>query len=60
MREAIAANTRPNDRAMRSRSERIIVTPGGKPVMFFSILALIEEGDEVIYPESRAFRSTNR
>ena len=31
-------------------SDRIIVTPGGKPVMFFSILALIEEGDEVIYP----------
>tara|TARA_B110000438_G_scaffold112997_1_gene110820 strand:+ start:3132 stop:4298 length:1167 start_codon:yes stop_codon:yes gene_type:complete len=30
--------------------ERVIVTPGGKPVMFFSILALIEEGDEVIYP----------
>lgn len=29
---------------------RVIVTPGGKPVMFFSILALIEEGDEVIYP----------
>ena len=30
--------------------ERIIVTPGGKPVMFFSILALINPGDEVIYP----------
>lgn len=29
---------------------RVIVTPGGKPVMFFSILSLIEEGDEVIYP----------
>ncbi len=31
-------------------ASRIIVTPGGKPVMFFSILALVEEGDEVIYP----------
>ena len=30
--------------------ENVIVTPGGKPVMFFSILALVEEGDEVIYP----------
>lgn len=30
--------------------DKVIVTPGGKPVMFFSILALIEEGDEVIYP----------
>ena len=28
----------------------VIVTPGGKPVMFFTIMALIEEGDEVIYP----------
>ena len=30
--------------------ESVIVTPGGKPVMFFSILALINPGDEVIYP----------
>ena len=30
--------------------EDVVVTPGGKPVMFFSILALCEEGDEVIYP----------
>ena len=30
--------------------ERVIVTPGGKPVMFFTIMALIEEGDEAIYP----------
>lgn len=31
-------------------SDNVIVTPGGKPVMFFSILALVGEGDEVIYP----------
>jgi aspartate/methionine/tyrosine aminotransferase len=30
--------------------EDVVVTPGGKPIMFFSILALVEEGDEVIYP----------
>jgi len=30
--------------------EEIIITPGGKPVMFFAILALVNEGDEVIYP----------
>jgi aspartate/methionine/tyrosine aminotransferase len=30
---------------------RVIVTPGGKPVMFFAILALINPGDEVIYPD---------
>jgi len=28
----------------------VIVTPGGKPIMFFTILALAEAGDEVIYP----------
>ncbi len=30
--------------------ERIIICPGGKPVIFFTMLAIIEEGDEVIYP----------
>src|SRR5437868_3018621 len=30
---------------------RVIITPGGKPVMFFAILALINAGDEVIYPD---------
>ena len=30
--------------------EEVVVVPGGKPVIFFSILALIEEGDEVLYP----------
>jgi aspartate aminotransferase len=31
--------------------ENVVVVPGGKPVMFFAILALIDEGDEVIYPD---------
>ena len=31
-------------------SDEVVVTPGGKPIIFFPILALIEEGDEVIYP----------
>jgi len=30
--------------------ENIVVTPGGKPIMFFTILALLEAGDEAIYP----------
>ena len=30
--------------------KRVIITPGGKPVMFFAILALVNPGDEVIYP----------
>jgi aspartate/methionine/tyrosine aminotransferase len=31
--------------------DRVVVTPGGKPIMFFTILALAEEGAEVIYPD---------
>ena len=30
--------------------EQVVVTPGAKPIMFFAILALVEPGDEVIYP----------
>src|SRR6202048_95788 len=30
--------------------EEVVVVPGGKPLIFFTILALAEEGDEVIYP----------
>jgi aspartate aminotransferase len=31
-------------------SDEVVVVPGGKPIIFFAILALIEAGDEVIYP----------
>jgi aspartate aminotransferase len=37
-------------RAVKVASEDIVVVPGGKPIIFFTILALIDEGDEVIYP----------
>jgi aspartate aminotransferase len=30
--------------------EEVVVVPGGKPIIFFTMLALVEEGDEVIYP----------
>ena len=30
--------------------EEVVVVPGGKPVIFFTLMALVEEGDEVIYP----------
>ena len=30
--------------------DEVVVVPGGKPIIFFSILALCEEGDEVIFP----------
>lgn len=32
-------------------SERIVVVPGAKPILFFTILALCQEGDEVVYPD---------
>ena len=30
--------------------DEVVVTPGAKPIIFFSILALVEPGDEVMYP----------
>jgi len=30
--------------------DEVVVVPGGKPIMFFGLLACVEEGDEVIYP----------
>jgi aspartate aminotransferase len=37
-------------RAIAVEPTQVCVTPGGKPVIFFPILALVEPGDEVIYP----------
>ena len=37
-------------RGIEAKSNNVVVTPGGKPIMFFVILALIEKGDEVLYP----------
>jgi aspartate/methionine/tyrosine aminotransferase len=28
----------------------VVITPGGKPIMFFTMLALVAHGDEVLYP----------
>jgi len=30
--------------------DEVVVVPGGKPIIFFSVLALAEQGDEIIYP----------
>jgi len=38
------------DRGLEVTPENIVITPGAKPILFFSILALVDEGDEVIYP----------
>lgn len=36
-------------RKINVNPDQVVVTPGGKPIIFFSILALINQGDEVIY-----------
>jgi aspartate aminotransferase len=36
---------------LRTSPERVVVTPGAKPIMFFTIMALCGDGDEVLYPD---------
>jgi aspartate aminotransferase len=50
LREAVAAFLDRTGR-MRVTPDRVVVTPGAKPIMFFTILALANEGDEVLYPD---------
>ena len=50
LREAVAAFLERTGR-LRTSPDRVVVTPGAKPIMFFTILALCEEGDEVLYPD---------
>ena len=49
LRETIAQYVSETRRVDVSPDE-VVVVPGGKPVIFFTILALADEGDEVIYP----------
>jgi aspartate aminotransferase len=50
LRQAVAAFLERTGR-MRVTPDRVVVTPGAKPIMFFTILALANEGDEVLYPD---------
>ncbi|PYQ49161.1 MAG: aspartate aminotransferase [Acidobacteria bacterium] len=49
LREAVAEDST-RRRGARATPEMVVVTPGAKPIMFFVILALVDEGDEVLYP----------
>lgn len=49
LRQAIAAEVS-KTRAIDVETENVIVTPGAKPIMFYTMLALVDEGDEVLYP----------
>jgi aspartate/methionine/tyrosine aminotransferase len=51
LREAVARELAQTRRLEWADPENVIVTPGAKPVLFYTILALVNEGDEVIYPD---------
>ncbi len=50
LREAIAADASQR-KGFPADAANVVVTPGAKPIMFYALLALIEPGDEVIYPD---------
>ncbi len=47
--EAIASYVS-RTRGVAVAPDEVVVVPGGKPIMFYVMLALVDEGDEVIYP----------
>ena len=49
LREAIAGHIS-RTRGISAGPQHVSVVPGGKPIIFFPMLALLEPGDEVIYP----------
>jgi aspartate/methionine/tyrosine aminotransferase len=49
LRETIAKYVS-DTRHVKSAADEVVVVPGGKPIIFYTILALADEGDEVIYP----------
>ncbi|MFI5116619.1 MAG: pyridoxal phosphate-dependent aminotransferase [Terriglobales bacterium] len=49
LREAIAAEVS-RSRGIKVSPDEVVIVPGGKPIIFFTMLALVGEGDEVIYP----------
>ena len=49
LRQAIAEEVS-QSRGVKVASDEVVVVPGGKPIIFFSILTLAEAGDDVIYP----------
>ncbi len=50
VREAIAEYAQ-RQKHISTDAEEVVIVPGGKPVMFYTMLMLLEPGDEVIYPD---------
>ncbi|HKX17795.1 MAG TPA: pyridoxal phosphate-dependent aminotransferase [bacterium] len=49
-REAVAEEVA-RSRGIPVHPDQVVITPGAKPVMFFTMLALLNPGDEVIFPD---------
>ena len=49
LRQAIAEDVS-RSRGVKVTSDEVVVVPGGKPIIFFTMLALADVGDEVIFP----------
>jgi aspartate aminotransferase len=49
LRQAIAEGVS-RSRRVTVTSDEVVVVPGGKPIIFFTLLALADVGDEIIYP----------
>ncbi len=50
LRQVIADDINARRKIKKYDMENVVVTPGGKPIIFFSLLATVNPGDEVIYP----------
>ena len=49
LREAIAVYSK--SRGIKTNASQVVVGPGAKPVLLFPLLALLQNGDEVLYPD---------
>lgn len=47
---AVIASDVSKSRGVKVAPEEVVIVPGGKPTIYFAFTALVEDGDEVIYP----------
>jgi aspartate/methionine/tyrosine aminotransferase len=50
LRRAVAQD-QSSRKGIQAAPDNVVIAPGGKPIMFYVMLALLEDGDEVIYPD---------
>src|SRR5450432_483690 len=49
LREALAEHLQ--ERGAQATADRVLVTPGAKPILFYGLLATVSQGDEVLVPD---------